>query len=165
MNIFITGKRNCGKTTLLESVLDKLNKAYSGFESRPYYENEATKGYCFHSFVDVSKNDTIFSKGRNGNTEVFEILGVECLENSLSDDSKIIIMDEIGRFESNAVKFLSILEKCLDSEKNILGILKKEYLPHIEKIKGRNDVYIFDMDNEDKDKIYNSIVKLMGKER
>lgn len=79
----------------------------------------------------------------------------------LSQEAELIIMDELGRFELNAEHFKKEVFKLLDSEKIVLGTLKAESNSFLDKIRERNDVKIFWVTKENRDKIFQKVYKLV----
>lgn len=79
----------------------------------------------------------------------------------LSQEAELLVMDELGRFELNAEHFKKEVFKILDSEKIVLGTIKAESNSFLDKIRERNDVKIFWVTTENRDKIYQKVYKLV----
>ena len=78
--------------------------------------------------------------------ETFDILGIPCLKESLYDNSKIVVLDEIGTCETNNIEYLQQIVNIFDSNKVVLIALKKVDAKHILKLKARSDSFILDLD-------------------
>ena len=89
--------------------------------------------------------------------EVFNNYGVSLLEK----EADLIIMDELGRFELNAEQFQKKVFNLLDSEQTIFGIIKAESNSFLDKIRERNDIKIFWVTEENRDKVYQKVYKLV----
>lgn len=74
--------------------------------------------------------------------EVFNNLGVELLK----QPAELIIMDELGRFELEAEKFQKEVFSLLDSEKIVIGVIKAEANPFLDKIRQRDDLKIYKLE-------------------
>ncbi len=147
----------------------------SGFVTLPYYigahqeTSDATdslqyniparKGFYFHSLKPVQalasdlahfENDIPVSVQYLPDScipipQVFSSLGKNCLLQSMNDNSDIIVMDELGRFEKDVDDYIETVDKVLDSSKIVIAVLKDEPLDYIHKIKARDDVILFDL--------------------
>ena len=85
------------------------------------------------------------------------------LKESLKE-SEIIILDEIGRFEENFNEFKESVYRVLDSEKLVLGVLKKYDGEFINSIKNRIDTLVFEVNYDNRDiipmKVIDSIAQM-----
>ncbi|MGP3778527.1 nucleoside-triphosphatase [Halanaerobium saccharolyticum] len=79
--------------------------------------------------------------------EVFDNLGVELLRES----AELIVMDELGRFELEADKFQKEVFSLLASEKIVIGVIKAEENPFLDKIRQRNDIEIYQLNEGDQE--------------
>ncbi|AOR22755.1 nucleoside-triphosphatase [Clostridium taeniosporum] len=151
-NIFITGKIQCGKSTLVNKILNELTISYSGYRTLPYYENEKKSGYYIEGVNLRSKLKDKIS--RNTSLEKcivlakgFDITGVNILKRSIEDEmSKIILLDEVGILEKCCPKFIELINKCLDSKKIVIGVLKKKDDEFLKRISERKDTFIIDIE-------------------
>jgi nucleoside-triphosphatase len=60
-------------------------------------------------------------------------------------------MDELGRFELEADKFQKEVFSLLASEKNVIGVIKAEENPFLDKIRQRNDIEIYQLNEDDQE--------------
>lgn len=74
-------------------------------------------------------------------SEVFNNLGVELLR----QQADIFALDELGRFELAAEKFQKEVFSLFDSEKIVIGILKAESNPFLDKLRQRDDLIIYQL--------------------
>ncbi|UEL47774.1 nucleoside-triphosphatase [Terrisporobacter hibernicus] len=138
-NIFITGDIRIGKSTVIKKVLDLLRDNYENNLNIGGYkccrniiiEKNLTKYEFFLvSLRDLSSYKIIENKVINNkdNVEIFTE-NFNLYSQKLNDDFKnchLIILDEIGCAESNSYEFIDSLNKVLDSNKAVLGVLKKK---------------------------------------
>ena len=78
--------------------------------------------------------------------EVFDNLGVELL----NQNGELIVMDELGRFELEAEKFQKEVFSLLASEKIVIGVIKAESNPFLDKIRQRDDIKIYKLEEYSK---------------
>ncbi|MBW6408750.1 nucleoside-triphosphatase [Clostridium weizhouense] len=167
-NIFITGKIQCGKSTLINKVLDELKIAYSGYRTLPYYINGEKGGYYIetinlkHKLKDkISIN--ISSQKCTALIKGFDITGVEILRNSMEDKvSKIILLDEIGILEKCSSQFIKEINNCLNNEKLVIGVLKRKDDEFLNGISERSDSLVINIEQstyEERENIKKQIIK------
>lgn len=51
-NVFLTESIKCGKSTLINSILKKLNISYSGYRTVPYYINNIQQGFYIQRYIE-----------------------------------------------------------------------------------------------------------------
>ncbi len=175
-NIFITGEKRIGKTTILRKLLEKFNQNYDlklgGYTcTRTIIEekNKSSREFFLKSISDSNiykilekRNDGI-QKISKVYLENFDIYS-ETLKKDL-EDCDVLILDEIGYAEADSLKYVHVLNEVLDSEKVVIGILKKYDCNLINNIRNREDVILFDIDIENRDyicdKIYDNLTNLI----
>lgn len=157
-HLFLTGGKQVGKSTLLRALLRAANAQYSGFETRPLLIDGLRRGFYLHGFVPLApeENDCIFSVrlGLRQSVpvlETFEQNGVALLEKSLASPAPYLLMDEIGKHEQNAPRFLKAIHDCLDSEKRVLGVLQQGDYPLFAQLQNREDVQIITVTAQNRD--------------
>jgi len=112
-NIFLTGDIQVGKSTILNSFLLNFKGSIGGFKTEPIFLD---KGKTFilkslnHFNGKIEGNHYIckFSDAAGRllpQVETFEGLGVSILKECLEKNPDVIIMDELGIFESHALNF------------------------------------------------------------
>ncbi|WP_315078473.1 nucleoside-triphosphatase [uncultured Clostridium sp.] len=152
-NILITGRIQCGKSTLINKILNELTIAYSGYRTLPYYKNKEKDGYYIEGVNLKSKLKDKISVNASSQkcialVDGFDITGVEILKMSIEDEvSKIILLDEIGVLEKSSLKFIEEIHNCLDSDKLVIGVLKKKDDEFLNRISEREDTFIVDIEN------------------
>lgn len=147
-HIVVTGKINSGKTTLVNAYLKKQKIKYEGFRTVKIDMTSAGPIYALEDIkTGLQKPISAFSDGRiQGIRESFDGFGAKVINDAVKSDVPVLLFDEIGRFERESIPFLHALNLAFESGKQIIAVLKKEKLPHIEKIKRRKDICFFDMD-------------------
>ena len=107
-NIFITGDRQIGKSTLISHILSECQKEYVGYRTLP--DQKVSMGYTY-VMQDMTTQETMpisFYNGKRmmGIPETFSDLGVRCLKHALKSSCEIVVLDELGRFEQENLDFI-----------------------------------------------------------
>lgn len=147
-NIFITGARGAGKSTLARWLLGKMGLPYAGFQTVVIDRTYAGPVYAMEELltgksVPISR---LTPEGIRGIGAAFDTFGVQVMRRGLSSSAPVLLLDEIGRFERNSSPFLDAVTDALDGEKMVVAVLKKEELPHICAIRERQDGLLVDLD-------------------
>lgn len=169
-NIFITGAIHIGKSTILNKVIDRLpHLKIAGFRTSPIFKENIKKGFTFESLkgtekifahVDLKTNDQFDIY--QFDPEIFEQIGVASLKKAI-EKSDLILMDEIGMMEQQAVKFRQAIIACLNSPKLVLGVFQQRASWFSAILKERNDTAIFPINEINRDSIPDLIIKLINK--
>lgn len=155
-NIFLTGEIHVGKSTIIVNFLKNYitePSEIAGFKTKAFYEEGYLKGYYIESQIspmiyNISENivgiNSDFRSGKScyGITEVFEKKGVEILQESMRILNSIILMDELGFFEKDALQFIKQVHRTLDSPHRVLGVLKDKKNDFLNSIAAREDVKV-----------------------
>lgn len=172
-NLFLTGKINIGKTTVLNSIRKKLNISddkIGGFLTKAFLDNGKIKGFYIEAInynLQIPKfQERIIGYIPDelkwvGVTETFENFGIEILNYCLKSSFELIIMDELGFFESKAYIFQQKIHEIIESEKKVLGIIKPQQTTFMNSIRRRKDVTIVEITRQNRNyiptKLYNKI--------
>ncbi len=139
-NLFLTGPRHVGKSTILAQVLENVSVPVGGFRVERVYEGKRLR--CFHLVDLMSGNRTPIASARKGGWEIhvqgFETLGAEALRRAMRS-AGLIVMDELGRFELDAPVFRATVAQALSCPIPVIGVLKAEPNPFLDAIRARDD--------------------------
>ena len=72
-------------------------------------------------------------------------LGISALQRLCAAESEWVSLDEIGYLESGCPAYQTALEELLE-RKSVLAVLRKQDTPLIERLKAREDVFLYDLD-------------------
>ncbi|OYD13744.1 hypothetical protein CH333_10075 [candidate division WOR-3 bacterium JGI_Cruoil_03_44_89] len=165
MNIFLTGNTGVGKSTAISKFLGKTNFSYGGFETKLRANQVVLR--------DLISNETEVVAERFGPNwkvmkEGFEGLGKLSIERALAERD-IVVMDELGRFELDCREFQKSVFSALDrgsqidlsdgsreacgypGRKIILGVLKNESNPFLDRIRSLKEIVIVKVTEENRE--------------
>lgn len=158
-NIFVTGERGIGKSTLINQWLQEqgLEHKISGFRTLPF-DDDQQGGFFMTSIQEIKGNNQPIGRKIGHQQcipciETFETLGVALLDKSLKSPYDIILMDELGVLEGGAYAFQRKVNEVLASPKKVVGVIKQKEHPFLEAIKKREDTYVLTLDAYNKDTI------------
>jgi nucleoside-triphosphatase len=127
--ILLTGRPGVGKTTVIMKVVEEFRGRAGGFYTEEMRKGNTREGFRIRTLdgrngilAHVSHSGP-FRVGRYGvDIDSFEGIVLPSLESALKRD-ELVIIDEIGRMELFSRRFRSLLQRILESEKGILGVI------------------------------------------
>lgn len=170
-NFFVTGEKGIGKSFLIRRLMEAWQGKCHGFLTLPYTIEGKRKGFYLHSLQKPKgiENDLPVSVQWGETTcfpitETFERLGCAALD-TVYNKEDLVIMDELGRLEGQAFLFQQAVERILDGENMTFCVVKKEDVPFLNRIRGRKDVCLLDLDRNVSEKIYEELKREMDRVR
>lgn len=166
-NYFLTGDLHTGKSTLINRIIYNLSSSCNikGFRTSRYYEGKKLAGFYMQDIKDEYKGPRDSFIGRCINEShwvsipaTFDGYGVKLLADCVKARPDLIVMDELGFFESNADLFQKKVLEILDSDTPVIGVLKKKETPFLNSIRSRNDASIFVVTKENRNEIYPAVL-------
>jgi nucleoside-triphosphatase len=169
INIFLTGKIQVGKSTLIQRLVTNLNVRTGGFKTARHFTGSRHDGFVMeaagHENVTADFRPYIAEMQKNGHwkaiTETFEIFGVRLLKKSLGAKNDLILMDELGYFESAAFDFQQSVFQCLSSSIPVLGVIKMRSTGFLDRVRARKDLNIFLITEENREGQYWKLEKIL----
>jgi len=172
MHIYITGIPGSGKSTLCQRVIKALDLSPSGFLTRKKMVDGIRVGFDLLSLThgETSEGVPVARLQEGGKPLVFQETftrqGTDALRNALINGSDLILMDEIGRFEAGNVGFEKAVREVLDQKRiPVMVVLKKEDLPFIREIWGRDDGLHLDLDEKNREACYDEAIAHLAEKR
>lgn len=111
-NIFLTGKVQVGKSTIINKIPVDYSASVSGFKTLRYYEQGELSGFYFNPLLkELVPEEPAFIARRMENDcwtaypSVFDTLGTSVLNECLMRKPSLCVMDELGFFENSAIQF------------------------------------------------------------
>lgn len=177
-NILIGGEKGIGKTYLVHKLIEQLQgkkniKGYFTLMHKDKIDQELNghEIYIYPAELSIENRKEDQSnligcsdgKTRKINTNVFKTLGVELLSNY--DDSSVVIMDEIGFFESDIVKFTSKVFEALESNSKCIVVVKEkydnEYINKVREYKEKENTIFVQLTKENRDEVFTLLEKIV----
>jgi nucleoside-triphosphatase len=166
-NILLTGLPGVGKTTLIRRLSEELKNLHpAGFYTKEIREKGVRKGFELIS-LDGKKgllsHVEIKSPYRVGKYRV-DVKGFEGFLDSIAffaPETKLIIIDEIGKMECLSPEFKRLIKEILDSEKIVIATIAFKGSGLIEEIKKRNDVRLFEITEKNRDSLLSEILSYL----
>lgn len=161
-NIFLTGEKQIGKSTIINRIIQDFSGKICGFktlleknEHRQFYFYSLNSNFRIDEKVYICKKSS--NNKLEGISESFDKTGVEILRDCINSSQNIIIMDELGTFENDAYKFHEAVYECLNSKYPVVGVIKDKSSLFLDTIKKRKDVEVHYITKDNRDAAYKNI--------
>jgi nucleoside-triphosphatase len=165
-NLLVTGPPRCGKSTLIETVVSKIDLPLSGFFTREIRENGRRTGFkiiTLNGKEGALAHERIKSKVRVGkygvNLKDLDEIAVPSIVPSRFD--QIIVIDEIGKMECFSTLFRETLLQALGSPNKVIGSIALKGEEFIQAVKKRPDVELFHISEENRDRLAASLIEMI----
>ena len=163
MNILLTGPPRCGKTTLVERVVERVRPTVrlAGFLTREVREGGDRVG--FDAIALDGREAVLARKGggrgpRVGSYAVdlpsFERVGVASL---LDAAAEAIVIDEIGAMELHSAAFRDAVLAVLDGPRPVLATIRQRPEPFCDAVKRRTGVELVTVTAQNRDGLVDEI--------
>lgn len=165
MHIFLTGAIQVGKTTIIQKTLDQLNQTYGGFKTyfgpdrssddRLLYMNGADQPNFFtaNHGIAVFKQDCF----PQVDAAKFNTYGVQLIHSAKANRA-MIIMDECGNLEDDAINFQHEILKTLEEDHPVLGVIKLASNGWTDMIRNHKKVKLITVTSENRNKLPPALV-------
>ncbi len=161
-NILVTGPPRCGKSTLIEKVILRIEKPMTGFFTREIKEKWKRVGFSLITLdgkKGVLAHQNIRSSYRVGkygvNLDDIDRIAVPSIIPMKPDE--IVVIDEIGKMECLSPLFRQTLIRILDSKHRVIGSISQKGDRFIQKIKERDDVVLTHVSKKNRDRLADSL--------
>ena len=172
MHVFLTGDIQVGKSTLASKVLAAMGDVrLGGFRTITVDDRPDAFGSLYlvpaaaeHPVCGDENRVGIrrgYGRGTEGFPEVFNRAGTAVLAGA--EDCELILMDEIGKLESDSPAFLSRIAALLDGDVPIFGVLRKEgETPQQMLVRSHPKVCLIEVTAENRDALADEITALLN---
>lgn len=161
-NILLTGPPRCGKSTLIEKLISKIEKPMIGFFTREMREGGRRVGFLIVTLD--GKQGILAHEGSKSQIRVGKYgVNLDSLDQVAassmipSKPDQIIILDEIGKMECFSRLFRETLIGVLDSPNTVVGTVAFKGIPFIETIKKRPDVRLVMITERNRNSLVDSL--------
>lgn len=158
MNVFFTGPPRCGKSTLIEKIVQKLSKPATGFFTCEINEKGHRIGFSITTLDGIRgilAHKNLKSRHRVGrygvNLKDIDRIAVPSMKPK--NETEIIVVDEVGKMECFSALFRKTLVQVLDSDHVVIGSISLKGDRFIKTIKSRRDVEIIFVTHENRNKL------------
>ena len=168
-HIFLTGEVQSGKSTVVEKVLADLCLTVGGFRSgsgderydasrRLYLWDVSETPVCddTHCVAVLSRDE-----GRLIYPERFDALGCAALRRAKASGADLILMDECGFLERDAMEFQDEVLRTLDGDIPVLGVVRLRGSAWTDSIKNHPKVTVITVTEENRDELPGQIISLL----
>ena len=156
--ILFTGLPGCGKSTLIEKIIQRTETPATGFFTREIREKGQRVGFtintldCKHGLLAHKCIKSNYMVGKYGvNMAVIDKIVVPSMIPERPDT--LVVIDEIGKMECFSELFRKTLVKVLDSNHRVIGSISLKGDRFIQKIKAREDVLLVHVSKHNRDEL------------
>ena len=170
MHVFLTGERGIGKSRAAAAAAALLQRPCVGFRTVFADENRhASMLYLLPADEEQPTEEShpaaVWRDGKLTAVEgAFDTWGAELLRQARHRTDALILMDECGHVEKNALVFQREILACLDGDTPVLGVLRKDQ-PWHEIIKRHPKVQVLEVTAQNRDQLPRQIVQWIERKR
>jgi nucleoside-triphosphatase len=153
-NLFLTGPKHIGKSTILFSSLEELPVTLGGFRVDRVFEGRRLRAFRIID-LDTSWSAEISTARKGGwdiHLDAFETVGADAVNRGIRS-ADLVVMDELGRFELRAYGFRQAVTDALNSPVPVIGVLKEDENPFLNEIRSREDTEVLEVTEGNRDDI------------
>jgi nucleoside-triphosphatase THEP1 len=155
-NFLFTGFPGCGKSTIIEKIVQRLDRPCTGFFTREMRDRGRRVGFSITTLdgrrgilahIDIRSRKRVGSYGVN--LQDIETIAVPSM--IPANDHVIVVVDEIGKMECFSALFRQTLIKVLDSANSLVGSIALKGDAFIETVKRRLDTLLISVSEKNRD--------------
>ena len=155
-NFLFTGFPGCGKSTIIEKIVQRLDRPCTGFFTREMRDRGRRVGFSITTLdgrrgilahIDIRSRKRVGSYGVN--LQDIETIAVPSM--IPANDHVIVVVDEIGKMECFSALFRQTLIKVLDSANSLVGSSALKGDAFIETVKRRPDTLLISVSEKNRD--------------
>jgi nucleoside-triphosphatase THEP1 len=155
-NIFVTGPPRCGKSTIIEKLILRIERPATGFFTREIKEKGRRIGFSITTLdgkrgVLAHKNMKSRFKVGSYSVNLQDIDQIAVPSMLPAKPNEIVVIDEVGKMECFSPLFRQTLTKVLDSQHRVIGSIAQKGDPFIQEIRTRDDVLLVNISEENRD--------------
>lgn len=178
MNFFLTGKKGVGKSTLICRILEEQGFSYGGFRTIIRMDEEvggrvchmvsafSEQGLCDVASIPTKGNGIFFCRNKDELFPVFQSIYEKIFASLEEHENRLdlILMDELGSTERRDYRFRMLVNKWLDADIPVFGVLQRVDSDFLEEIKQRRDVALYETDENNREAVASLISDAIRRE-
>jgi nucleoside-triphosphatase THEP1 len=170
LKLFLTGNPGCGKTTLVRRVDDALagEVAMTGFLTEEIREGRKRKGFRGttidgREFVlaHVDSESEIRVGAYGVEREGLESVGVPSL--TPGSDTRLVVVDEVGKMESFSKPFRDAIEGLLAGDKPVLGTVAAQGVGFVKRVRRDPRVTLLTVSPRSRDAMVGEVLRRLAR--
>jgi nucleoside-triphosphatase THEP1 len=155
-NILYTGLPGCGKSTIIEKIVQRINRPSTGFFTREIRERGRRVGFSITTLngqqgtlahIDIRSRIRVGKYGVN----IRDIDKIAVPSMRPENDNVILVVDEIGKMECFSGLFRQTLMNILDATNTVVGSISLKGDAFIGAIKKRPDTLLIPVSEKNRD--------------
>jgi nucleoside-triphosphatase len=161
-NVFFTGLPGCGKSTLVEKLVRRLERPCTGFFTRELREGGRRVGFAITTLdgrqgvLAHIKLQSPVRVGKYGvNLPDIDRIAVPAMRPV--DEAVVVVVDEIGKMECLSRLFRQRLVEVLDSVNIVVGAIAMKGNAFIEAVKKRPDTDLITVSKKNRDALLEAL--------
>jgi nucleoside-triphosphatase len=161
--ILLTGRPGCGKTTLVNRVVNQLAMPAGGFYTMEIRERGQRVGF---KIITLDDKEAIFAHvnfetserlGKYGlDLSKLETVGVDAIREPLRA-RRLVVLDEIGPMELRSATFRGVVSDAFDSGVPILATITARPFPFTNALKRRADVTLIEVRRDNREQLVSEL--------
>jgi nucleoside-triphosphatase len=170
MNILIQGKPGCGKSTLIQKLLNLMQQKGKqiGGISTPELRQGRRVGFEIVDMMTDERGILAHKSQPEGprvsqykvNLRDLENIGVTGIKNALEKKVDFVIIDEIGKMELVSTAFQEIVWEALELQK-VIGTIGQISHPFVTKVYSRNDLKLYTLTPQTREQVFDELRALL----
>lgn len=163
-NLLVTGPPRIGKTTLIEAVVNTIERHFTGFFTREIREKGRRTGF---SIITLGGTKAVLAHEQIGGpyrvgkygVNIHDVDTIAVPSMIPSYPNQVVVIDEIGKMECYSALFRETLIRVLDSPNMVLGSIALKGGTFIGQIKERADVELVEVSERNRDSLVRSLAE------
>lgn len=159
-HVLFTGEIGAGKSTALRETLALLDMPAWGIETySPEPRDAQERTLCLRAFGSGEQGVMLCKVPGGNRSDAAALLDthaaalLDAAQNMWDESAEagLIVIDEIGRLERDALRYQAALRDCLDGNRPVLGVLRKHQASWADWIREREDVLLLEVTPQNRD--------------